>query len=503
MSGKTEAATRPYPFSRGLSPAQKKLIVTARHKVVPRADVQVSREAAGVLGEGLGANLPRIDQPGQNEAYPHDELEWAKLERHLDWLGIAWLRYWLFGEEIIPRPGVFQPEHEYLRRLIRLHQWAERRDAHLILDFGVTPAWLRFQTENARSFRLSAPADIDTYVDAYAMPLVKHVMRDLGMRQIKYLSLFNEPFCPDHSGFSFYVPRGIDVFEHYARLFERMRRRLDEEGFTELGMIGPNSHDLFVQPMDEMEKRGLDLYPHIAAVDEHCYRTRLDYLPPTRHIPTLTIADTISTYLRPAIEKAAKRGKPYFLTEYGAFYYGGITGDPTGPARHDAAINEVEFVIRSLAAGVAGAMKWSFLNAGQCDGLWQYIETADRSYAPVPNVYFAHAVLTRFTPRGASIHPVAFRGKNTRYLHGVFLRHGEEATLLVVNDHPAEQADLHLGPDCFPAGKPLVARTTDATRKFAACPVDEIAGGVTVLLNPMSVTAITTFALGDEEDGML
>jgi hypothetical protein len=490
-----------YPFSRDLSPAQKKLIVRSKHKLVPTLDAAIQPSPAGVLTEGLGANLPRIDQPGQDDAYPHNEAEWRKLEQHLDWLGISWLRYWLFGEQVIPRPGEFHADHDYLQRLIRLHQWAERRDARLILDFGVTPTWLRFKTDNARSYRLSAPADIGRYIEDYALPLVRYVLRELKLKQVRYLSVFNEPFCPDHSGFSFFVPKGVDVFAHYVELFARLRARLDEEGFSadELGLIGPNSHDLYVQPLAEMQKRGLDLLPHLAAVDEHCYRARLDYLPPVAHMPTLTIGDTIATYLRPAVQAATARGKPYFLTEYGTFYYGGITGDRQGPARHEAALTEVEFVIRSLVAGANGAMKWSFINGGGFDGLWQYIETADGSYAPVPNVYYAHAVLGRFTPRGGAIHPVTFTGRRPGHVHGICVRKNGDATVLLVNDHPAEQVRVQFARAELPA-KPLHARTTDAVRKFAACAVDDTGS---ILLNPMSVTALTTIAVADETAGIL
>lgn len=491
-----------YPFYRDLSPAQKKLIVRAKHKLVPQLEAVIQPQPAGILTEGLGANLPRIDQAGQNEAYPRNEAEWRKLEHHLDWLGLSWLRYWLFGEQVIPQPGAFHKDHEYLQRLIRLHQWAERRDARLILDFGVTPTWLRYKTDNPRSYRLSAPADLKRYLEDYALPLIRYVKRDLNLTQVRYLSLFNEPFCPDHQGFSFFVPKGVDVFEHYVSLFAHLRRRLDEGGFTpdELGLIGPNSHDLYVQPLTEMKKHGLDLLPHPAAVDEHCYRTRLDYLPVVAHIPTLKIGDMIETYLRPAVQSAAARGKPYFLTEYSTFPYGGITGDPQGPARHEAVLAEIEFVVRSLAAGVNGAMKWSFINSGRSDGLWQYIETVDGSCAPVPNVYYANAVLTRFTPRGGAIHPVALTGKRAGHVHGICVRKDNDATVLLINDHPAEQARVQFRRADLPAGKPLMARTTDTMQKFAACPVDDTGS---ILLNPMSVTALTTFNLTDAEAGLI
>lgn len=492
-----------YPFYLSLSPEKQAMIVRPEHKLPPEVVAEVSKKPVAVLTEGLGANLPRIDQPGQEQAYPQNEEDWQKLEHHLDWLGLSWIRYWLFGEKVIPEPGAFHPEHDYMQRLLRLHEWAEPRDAHLILDFGVTPTWLKFATDDARSFRLSAPNDIEQYVEAYALPLLKYILQERGLDQIKYLSLFNEPFCPDHNGFSFYVPEGIDVFEHYLKLFSLMRRRLDEEGFPELGMIGPNSHDLYLKPLEEMKRRGLDLYPYIAAVDEHCYRTRFDYLPPVRHMPTQTIGYTMEYYLKPSLRDAQAHGKPYFLTEYSTFYYGGITGDRKGSSRHDAVINEVELAVRSLAEGVNGAMKWSFINGGLFDGLWQYIETMDGSYKPVPAVYYANAVLTRFTPRGSAIHPITFRGHKTDCLHGIGLRQDDDVTVLLINDHPAEQAKISMAREVFGAGRKLTARITDEVRKYETMELEEGDSAVACLLHPMSITAITTLDIGDGENGAL
>lgn len=497
-----------YPFFKALSPAQKKLFVRPRHKQVHVAAGRIRSRAAGILTEGLGANLPRIDQPGQEQCYPQSEADWLKLEQHLNWLGLAWIRYWLFGDKVIPEPGTFHADHDYLQRLVRLHRWAEARDARLILDFGVTPEWLRFETDNARARRFSAPADIGRYIEDYALPLVRHVKRGLGLKQVRYLSVFNEPFCPDGPDprvFSFFVPRGIDVFAYYVELFARLRRRLDEEGIpeSELALIGPNSHDLYLQPLAEMKKRRLDLLPHVGAVDEHCYRIRFDYLPPVRHIPTLTIGETIRRYLAPAVRTAQRAKKGYFLTEYSTFYYGGITGDPQGPARHEAVLTEIEFVIRSLAAGVNGAMKWAFLNSGQADGLWQYIQTMDGSYAPVPTVYFGNAVLTRFTPRGGAVHPVVFGGKAARHLHAVCVRSGGNATLLMVNDHPAEQVRVEFDRRQLPSGKPWTMRFTDSVARFRSGEADDDGRAVRVLLNPLSVCALTTFRLDDDGPGLI
>jgi hypothetical protein len=496
-------AQQPYPFQRGFPREKQALIVTRQHSIPKVVVGRIASQRSGRLIEGLGVNLPPAFQPGQEKVFPRNARDWRKLAVHLDWLGVNWIRYWLIGEAIIPRPGVFRPRHRYLDRLLRLHDWARKAKANLIVDYAIVPSWCRFPVPKSQDSVTSAPADIEQYVDAFALPLAKHIVCDLKLERVKYLCLFNEPFNPDYPGSTFYVPRGIDIFAHYVQLHACLRKRLDAEGISRdrLGLIGPNSHDLFVQPLEEFRKRKVDLIPHLAAVDEHCYRIRLDYLPPAEHIPTLTISETLSRYLKPALRHARRRQRPYFITEYSTFYYGGISGDPLGPARHEAFLTEAEFIIRSLAAGVAGGMKWSFLNSGQADGKWQYIETLDGSYQPIPNTYYGNAVLSRYLPRGGDIHPIHWQGSRRSFIHGLAARYpGGACTILLVNDHPGETIEVSVGPVRRAAWH---AWTTDTIRKHERTNVCVQQDRLSLVLAPMSITALTTFPLGEQEPGLI
>ena len=494
----------PRVFKTQFPPEKSKLIVLPEHSVSREVTGRILEDSSGILTEGLGANLPPAFQNGQEDAYPSSERDWNRLYGHMDWLGLNILRYWLIGEAVIPEPGTFRRDHVYIERLVRLHDWAARRNARLILDFGVVPSWLRFGTPASQPQETAAPSDPDAYIDRFAMPILRYLKRDLGLDRIRYLCLFNEPFNPDFTDYSFYTPDGIDPFVHYGRLYWKMRKRLDAEGFpaAEIGLIGPNSHDLFVQPLIEMEKRGIDWTGFLSAVDEHAYRMRLDSLPEAGHMPTLTIGETLSRYLAPAVAHAHRSGKPYLLTEYSCFYYGGITGDPDGPSRHESALTEAEFIVRAMAAGAGGGLKWSLINSGRNDGKWQYIETVDGSYEPVPAVYFVNAVLTRYLPRDGRIHPVRFEGAGAGFVHGTAFRYPGDWTVLLVNDHPAEKFALCLEE---PRRRPgaIHAWQTDPLRKHRRIPVETGHGRVRLELPAMSLTAVTSFTLEAGEDGLI
>ena len=486
------AAASPSPlreFCASLPPERRRLVIEREHGV-PHTVVARLGEPMGVLTEGLGMNLPPSFQKNQDRAFPVTDHDWDRLATHLDWLGIKMLRYWLWGDVVLPQPGRLDREHVYVERLRRFDAWAQRRGARLILDLSGMPAWLRYPTPKSEPRVLAmytGPRDLQAYVEHYALPVVRHVVNDRKLESVRYLCLFNEPFNIDVGMDTFYTPPGVDPFQRYVELHAELRRRLDAEGITRerLGLIGPNTFDLYLQPLQEMQRRGLDFVSQVAFVDEHAYRMRFDYLPEAHHIPTMTMTETIERYLRPAVRSAHAAGKPYVLTEYSCFYY--IA--PDGPTRHESAITEAEFVIRALAEGVGGALRYSLINGGEADGRWQCVNTTDGSYTPVSNSYYAYAVLARYTPRGGKLHRVesTATGGRQAYVHSVAIEYPpQDRTVLVVNDHPGENIAFELAD--LPV-KPLVAWQTDATYKHQSVPLQE----GRVLLPPMSVTAITTF----------
>ena len=73
---------------------------------------------------------------------------------------------------------------------------------------------------------------------------------------------------------------------------------------------------------------------------------------------------------------AHREGKPVFLSEFGTMAYGWVPDKP-GPSCPQSALAGSELVIRLANAGVDGFNRWSFLNRGDLDGQWQFVDTWD------------------------------------------------------------------------------------------------------------------------------
>ena len=88
----------------------------------------------------------------------------------------------------------------------------------------------------------------------------------------------------------------------------------------------------------------------------------------------------------------------------------GWGADHPGPGTYVSALKDAELVVRRINAGVDGFNRWSFLNRGDLDGQWQFIETWDRKekrllqqYTPHPNTYFVLGLLSRFIAKHSDV----------------------------------------------------------------------------------------------------
>src|SRR5271165_7148431 len=106
---------------------------------------------------------------------------------------------------------------------------------------------------------------------------------------------------------------------------------------------------------------------------------------------------------------AHREGKAFFLSEFGTMA-NGWGGDHPGPGLFPSVLKDAELVIRRLNAGVDGFNRWSFLNRGDLDGQWQFVETWDprqkkllAAFPPHPNSYFCLGLLSRFTAKYSAV----------------------------------------------------------------------------------------------------
>ena len=123
----------------------------------------------------------------------------------------------------------------------------------------------------------------------------------------------------------------------------------------------------------------------------------------------------------------------------------GWQNDHPGPGSYEAGLKDAELVVRALNAGVDGLNRWSFTNRGDLDGQWQLVDTWDRNekklldrFTPHPNTYYLFGLLSRFTPKHASV--LACRvdggrlGEHQRVFAAALQCPGDNFTLAVVND---------------------------------------------------------------------
>jgi hypothetical protein len=251
---------------------------------------------------------------------------------------------------------------------------------------------------------------------------------------------------------------------------------------------------------------GFDFLPQLGAYDFHDYGADFDFRS-RGHMAQQERAATLWA------QQAHREGKPLFLSEFGTMSYGWIPDQP-GPSCPEAALAGSEFVIRMINCGVDGFNRWSFLNRGDLDGQWQFVDTWDRKakkllkdFPPHPNSYFCLGLLSRFTAKHSAVLASRVEGGRTEGGQRVFaaaLRSPSgNLTLAVVNDAPAE-FNLKLafqglpGAARFyryrygPAQRDRADVKVDPQKEFSLLPADH---PIQDLLPPGSLTIYSTYKL--------
>ena len=138
----------------------------------------------------------------------------------------------------------------------------------------------------------------------------------------------------------------------------------------------------------------------------------------------------------------------------------------SGPGGYESVLKDCELIVRRLNAGADGFNRWSFLNRGDLDGAWQFIETLDRQagkllqdFTPYPNTYFGLGLLSRFTAKHSAVLACRVEGGTMQQWQRVFavaLRSPQgHLTLAVVNDAPQE-FDLALDLEGLAEARPIL-----------------------------------------------
>lgn len=467
-----------------------------------RGIIEVTDQVVHQMAEGLGFNWYSCYTP---ETYPaaDDDDRWARIFAHAEWLNMRFIRFGQWGGKICDNAGTFSPGHESFAQLKRVSDWAERWGASIILDPFAIPNAFQYQSwpgapgvwGRAGQYSLGV-RDIDGYVGRFVVPYVRHAVKELGCKAVTWFNHVNEPL----QGNICATPPGIDDHARYVEVLNAIRQGLDEAGLADIGNMGPDTHTHHYWPIDHMLEIGADPDPAIQAYCMHHYHSRFDWDVATGVSSSRSMTESIEQCLRRYCRYAHEKRKPYLVTEIGMFHFGWSVGDPAGIARHDNTILEAEFIVRGMAEGADGFLRWAWLNPTSIDGWWQLIETVDGSDAPVRDPYNTYATLYRYVSRRAEIMKVEVTQETAgrpRTLHATATRNADGSrTLLVVNDFYATCVPVTIR---FPTGGASAVRkiVNDPVRKHHECEVLAVSGGqieIADVLSPMSLTVYTTCA---------
>jgi hypothetical protein len=299
-------------------------------------------------------------------------------------------RLW-YGYEYEPEEGTFAPQSEPMTNLVNTIRLYKESGTDIMLnamgDYFAYPAWMR---EPGSDSKLPAAAKRESMVRSY-VDAVRYLRRDLGLENVRYLSLFVEP------GNDYHRPVPVD---EYVRLYRLLDQRLRELGLRDevkvLGSFdccGP-AHGL--DPWCEKVLRA-GLLPYVDTIASHTYR----------HRNVRSLEPWIAARLN-AIGKTSggSPAKPLWITEFGySNFLGNSTFENPAMDSYEYGLFAADFAVESLRDGVSAMLIWCLAPVYYSDeiqqkaSLWQH---KDRGWEPRPPFY-SWSLLCRYTRPGAQV----------------------------------------------------------------------------------------------------
>ncbi|WP_348265169.1 hypothetical protein P8935_11645 [Telmatobacter sp. DSM 110680] len=412
----------------------------------PSSPVEISVDTSKIINTmrgGIGASWHAIEQPipiGHGGsgwgAYPpaEDERAWQQIYRHASWLGLDWNRVEVEQRIYEPERDHFTFDNPEMRILYRILDWNQKHGTDVFFQqMWVNTAWLAYPgSVDDPILRVhSAPRDLDAFANGLAT-LMDYLIRKRGYTCIKWLSITNEP----GSNWSWWQGASREPMTIGAGLAV-VRKALAQRGLN-LALSGPDSGmEVFRAALKPEDAALLEAY------DFHDYSLKLD------SDSGGSIEKQVSDFSTWA-KFAHDHRKPLFITEFGSADYPAPPDDPR-PNSPQSVLAAIEFVIRGANAGVDGFNRWSFLNRGDLDGQWQYVDTWDArqkkmltEFTPHANNYFSVGLLSRLTAK----HSVVLASNVSlgkvkgiqRVFCAAFRSPNGNITLAIVNDAPTEFA---------------------------------------------------------------
>jgi len=471
-----------------------------KNKTCDRLTIRFGDKSEYVLDQGIGLNWHhdwRADNAPRSSSPPvEDEERWRILMEELSFLSPNCIRFGYAAGKFVDEAGRINKNGDGFAVLKKLNDWARERQVSIFFDPWGIPRHYSFG-KGADGVFYDAPGDIPAFVDGFIVPLIKYLVDERKLVSLTHFILLNEPL----GSRTYLTPPGIDRYAHYVECYRSIFDAIQRNGFP-IKLIGPDSWSTATWAVDCMNERNLDLAPSIDAFDQHCYYARFDYLPPNpTTASTLPMTSIIHDHVAKHARFARHKGKRYYITELGTFYYGWEQGDIFGGCTHEAFLTEAEFIIRAMQVGCGGFYRWAYLAPGEyADGVWQFINTVDNSYTRQPHTFHGYACLMRYTGRDAVVWPARVEPRTDiyEYVHAVGLqRPDKHFTILAVNNHNSQERIVRIElPDGWKGSWQKLL--DDRTRKMLRNDLTPVNGVIEDVLPPMSLAVYTTVRLPDD-----
>jgi len=496
----------------------------AAEENVPALQGHIAVDAAVVVNTmrgGIGASWHAIEEPipGTNGGsgwggYPpaDDDAAWQQIDRHARWLGLDWNRVEFEQRIYEPERGQFTWDSPEMRILYRILDWCEKNKADVFLQqMWGNVKWNTFpQWRDDRIRRVhSGPVSMEDFAEGLAS-LVEHLTKKKNYTCIRWLCITNEP----GAGWSWWLEPPDKPMPLKPGL-AAVRKALDAKGLK-LPLSGPD----MTGEVPAFDPKRFDFLELLGAYDFHSYNENFDWRSNGR---MLRLDKDTAAWT----EFAHKNDKAFFMSEFGTMANGWGT-DKAGPGIFDSVLKDAELLVRRLNTGVDGFNRWSFLNRGDLDGQWQFIETWDRKekkllkeFTPHPNTYFALGLLTRFTAKHSDVLACkvdgAVSGKWQRVFATALRSPKGNFTLAVVNDAPTAcdlVFEIRVPRSSRIAAKDLRLYRYSVSRSEqdradvrldpqAEFPLSQTPAQFKDSVAPLSVTIYSTYKLAHADDGVI
>lgn len=378
----------------------------------------------------------------------HEGL-WKSIEHHAEWLGLKYIRLEMAWRQFEPLQGQYDWSSPEMLILDRICQWAENHGSDVLLQCSYIDAeWAcfdEFRGDPALQV-YSAPKDLEHWAQSWVI-LLRELVLKRGYRCIKWIHLVNEPACtwwflpetPDN----FYSTHDAQI-RYLGEAYRVVGKAVRDAGIP-VKLMGPGETDM----PNYADISGQPWFEYVDDVDFHGYCSNFDWDDPNAQVTGkgwgYRLGNRTIPYLKRYAEQAHKAGKGLFLTEFGTQTYGSDGSDPA-PGMYKASLKDTEQLIRCLNIGVDGLNKWGFVNRGDIDGQWQYIDTWNswpkvwmKEAKPHLWSYYMLGQATRHLPMKAKILETTVEGGQIDGIQRVFAACAKSPkdgskTLLVVND---------------------------------------------------------------------